>query len=138
MTWSGFYDAIQCRPAVETLRRALTRWSRAPGLALELGCGAGRDTLELLRRGWRAQAYDAEAEALSRLREQVPTGDAARLITGCERFETLQLPAANLVNSSFSLPFCAPQHFDSLWQQISSALAGGGLFAVQFFDERDE
>ncbi|TLX59524.1 class I SAM-dependent methyltransferase [Stutzerimonas nosocomialis] len=138
MTWSGFYDATQGLPAVGTLQRALTRWARGPGLALDLGCGVGRDTLELLRRGWQVRACDAEAEALSRLRDQVPACDAARLITHCERFETLQLPSANLINSSFALPFCAPDHFDSLWQRISSALEDGGLFAGQLFGERDQ
>jgi trans-aconitate methyltransferase len=38
--------------------------------AVDLGCGAGRDTAELLRRGWRVLAIDAEAEAIRRLLER--------------------------------------------------------------------
>nr|WP_312508672.1 class I SAM-dependent methyltransferase [Pseudomonas luteola] len=45
----------------------LDHWSGPTGVALDLGCGTGRDTLELLARGWDVIAVDAQAEALERL-----------------------------------------------------------------------
>ncbi|MEC4815643.1 MAG: methyltransferase domain-containing protein [Scytonema sp. PMC 1069.18] len=42
--------------------------SLAPSrFAVDLGCGDGRDTVELLRQGWRVLAIDGEAEAIARL-----------------------------------------------------------------------
>ena len=39
----------------------------ADALAIDLGCGDGRDVVEILRRGWRVVAVDAEPEALRQL-----------------------------------------------------------------------
>lgn len=133
-----FYDATQGGPALPSLLHALTCWQGAPGLALDLGCGAGRDSLELLRRGWRVLAIDVEPLALERLQAQVPAPLASALQSRCARFEDTDLPAAELINSSFALPFCPPEAFARLWQHIERALKPGGLFAGHFFGERDD
>lgn len=105
--WSRFYAAAGTDPR-ETLLDALARFEaekRAPGKAVDLGCGTGRDTLELLRRGWRVVAIDSQPEAIERLRTH-PEAVAAvdRLETVCAPFEDAEWPAADLVNSSFALP----------------------------------
>jgi hypothetical protein len=41
------------------------------------------------------------------------------------------------VNASFSLPFCPPEHFPSLWEKIVASLASGGRFCGQLFGDRD-
>ncbi len=95
----------------------------APRFALDLGCGTGRDTVELLRRGWRVLAVDAEADAIAELAARpkaVAAGD--RIETRVARFETLAMPECDLVNSSFALPLCGPETFPALWQRIRTAL----------------
>ena len=54
------------RPARDAASTRLDRFA-APGLAVDLGAGTGRDTAELLRRGWRVIAIDREPEAIDRL-----------------------------------------------------------------------
>lgn len=50
-----------------------------------------------------------------------------------------QLPhAVHLVNASFSLPFCKPESFESVWRWIASVTEPGGRFSGQFFGDRDE
>lgn len=110
----------------------------APIDALDLGCGTGRDTVELLRRGWSVLAIDAEADAIAELKarpEAVSAGD--RLETQVVRFETIALPACDLVNSSFALPLCGAEAFPFLWQRIRAALNPGGRIACQLFGPRD-
>ena len=65
--WSRYYAAAGQDPR-ETLLAALERFDAEgrAGLAVDLGCGTGRDTFELLRRGWRVLAIDAQSEALYR------------------------------------------------------------------------
>lgn len=133
-----YYDRTQGAPPWPELLKALELLGRTDGLAIDLGCGAGRDSLELLRRGWQVLAVDKAAEALERLQAQLDPAWAPRLQTRCEPFEHTELPAAHLVNSAFALPFCAPAHFPGLWQRIERALAGGGLFCGNLLGERDD
>jgi SAM-dependent methyltransferase len=116
---------------------AIRRFGGEAGLAVDLGCGAGRDTALLLRHGWRVLAVDAELEAIERLRAR---DDIAldRLETEVARMEDARWPPALLVNSSFALPFCPPERFDEVWQRIGSSLPVGGRFAGQLFGDRDD
>src|SRR5690348_1289170 len=100
MGWSAYWDAAAGRPPRRTLLEAADRFT-APGFAVDLGCGDGRDAVELLRRGWRVLAIDAEAEALRRLeaRPDLPAGAALEL--RCARFEDEAWPDCDLVNASF-------------------------------------
>lgn len=48
----------------------------APGRALDLACGAGRNALWLASRGWEVVAIDGASEAIRILRERDPAIDA--------------------------------------------------------------
>jgi tellurite methyltransferase len=132
--WSRYYDATGEDPR-ETLLAALDRFTE-PGVAIDLGCGTGRDTVELLRRGWQVVAIDSEEVAIRRLRER--TGDDERLQTQVARYEAAVLPPCELVNASWSLPFCPPEVFGAVWDRIVSSLDAGGRFCGQLCGDRDE
>lgn len=135
--WPSYYDAAKDNPPRPTLLMALDAWSGSPGFALDLGCGAGRDTLTLLARGWRVHAIDVEQDAFARLERSVPAKERVRLTWALRQFEGIDLPKANLANASFSLPFCHPGMFPRLWQSLVSALYPGGIFAGHLFGDRD-
>jgi SAM-dependent methyltransferase len=139
--WSRFYDAAGNEPR-ETLLDALARFDAedpSHRFAVDLGCGTGRDTVELLRRGWSVLAVDGQPEAIERLRARrdLPAAAAEQLEMRVASFEDVALPPADLVNSSFALPFCRPEAFPSLWQRIVDALGAGGRFCGQLFGDRD-
>lgn len=143
--WAMYYERTASRPARSTLRFALRQFDAdwqvgsrpdAP-LAVDLGCGGGRDTLELLRRGWQVLAIDAEPASITALSEAAASTGSDALTTRIERFETIALPDATLINSSFALPLCPPAAFDQLWTRIVDALEPGGRFCGQFFGNRD-
>jgi SAM-dependent methyltransferase len=136
--WPRYYDATADDPPRPTLLAALAAWQGAPGAALDLGCGAGRDALALLARGWRVHAIDAEPEALARIERRVPAEQRGRLSLALGRFEAVALPPADLVNASCCLPFCPPAAFPALWRSLGAALRPGeGLFAGHLFGDRD-
>lgn len=135
--WAGYYEATAGRPPRRTLLSALASFGRDAGFAVDLGCGDGRDTVELLRRGWRVLAIDAEPQALTRLRARPDLPADALLETRCARFEETTWPSAELVNASFALPLCPPARFPSLWRRLSRSLNPGGRFAGQLYGDRD-
>lgn len=139
--WSAYYQQVHGRPPHETLVQALTLFAQdqpSQPFAIDLGCGAGRDTLALLEAGWHVLAIDAQPEAVQHVRAGTPLAALSRLQTRVAVFAELPpLPPADLVNASFSLPFCHPTHFDTLWANIRQAIRVNGRFAGQFFGEND-
>jgi SAM-dependent methyltransferase len=136
--FSAYYDATAGRPPRRTLLAALERFGAFAGAAVDLGCGDGRDAIELLRRGWSVLAVDAEADAIARLSARADLPPGARLETRVARFEEVRWPACDLVNASFALPLCSPKAFAGLWQKTVNALRPGGRFAGQLYGERDD
>lgn len=139
--WTTYYNARRGRPPRPLLLNALGRFrDDAPGQprqAIDLGCGEGTDTLALLQRGWRVLAIDREAEAIARLRANVPEALQPQLQTSVAAFERVILPTADLIYASYSLPFCQPGYFTALWHKIEEAVTGGGRFVGQLFGVRD-
>ncbi len=143
--WVAYFDRMAGKPARETLTGALDAFGAvapsAPPFAVDLGAGDGRDTAVMLERGWRVLAHDGHAEGLRRLRHRPACAAAlaeGRLEVVHADFADIEIPPANLVNASFSLPFCPPDAFPALWRKIDAALAPGARFSGQLFGDRDE
>lgn len=140
--WSNYYKAVANRPPRETLLTALTNFERdipssESKRAIDLGCGDGRDTVELLRRGWNVMAIDGEQEAIILLLQRSDI-DTKLLQTRIDQFENIELPLeVDLINASFSLPFCNPKNFPDLWHKIVSNLIPGSRFSGHLFGNRD-
>lgn len=136
--WSEYYAAQAGRGPRELLLDALSRFDGGSSRrAADIGCGAGGDTAELLRRGWRVLAIDAETEAIELTRDAAPDGAEDRLETHLGRLEELRLPAVDLVNAAWSLPFCDPAAFARMWRTIAGSLEPGGRLACQLFGPND-
>jgi len=141
--WLEYYKATSRGPPWDTLTKALSLFETEPirgrrRFAIDLGSGAGRDTLELLRRGWKVLAVDNEPDAIKWVRKAVPSKYRARFTARLDAFETVKLPKCDLVNASYSLPFCRPASFNDFWARIVASLRSGGRFAGHLFGVRDE
>ena len=135
----SFLEATRGAPAHPSLRKALNLWRGSPGLALDLGCGAGRDSIALAQAGWQVIAIDRDAHAIDAVQEQASTYPPGLLTTLCRSFEDHSpLPDADLINAAFSLPFCQPVAFGDLWLRIKQALRSGGLFSGHLFGPNDD
>ena len=137
--WLEFLDATRDVPPRPNLLRAL-KYLPETGCALDLGCGAGHDTLALLRHGLQVTAVDLLPEAVDlTIQKAEQAGLESSLQALCCRFEDY-IPGKkyDLVYSGFSLPFCPPKYFPETWKRLCLALAPGGLLAVQLFGNHDE
>ena len=136
--WISYYDEQEEREPRELLLRALASFQREgrTGLAVDLGCGQGFDTQELLRQGWDVIAIDGSDEGIRRLRARI--GEVGtRLRTVVSSMEDAEVPDADLVHASFSLPYCRPEAFPTFWADLLAAIRPGGRFAGQLFGDRD-
>jgi trans-aconitate methyltransferase len=140
--WAAYYQKVSGRQARPLLKDALEHAGTSnpdmPRQAIDLGCGDGTETLILLEQGWRVLAIDGEPAAITQLRAKAPAEVTDRLETRVATFEAIgDLPAADLIHASLSLPFCHPQHFNALWDKIANSITSGGWFAGNLFGVND-
>lgn len=130
--WPEFYRLTKDRPPWPRLVAAVDLLGRV-GVALDLGCGAGRDTRYLLARGFLVTAVDREAASLAALAD-LPSKHL-RLVQAA--FEDLSFGQYDLVNAHFSLPFTRKDQFAVVFARLKASLKPGGIFVGQFFGVND-
>jgi SAM-dependent methyltransferase len=137
--WSQFYEEQGGRGVRPTFESALAAWEGPPGDAIDLGCGDGVESRQLVELGWSVLATDADPGVEERVRAGVSEAAGQRLTVRRAPFEKLgELPAADFVYAGFALPFCDETYFPYLWADIREALRPGGLFAGELFGPHDE
>lgn len=136
--WTDYVQKGAQSPARPRVLKTLDLFCSEPGTALDLGCGSGRDTRELLARGWTVVAVDSSQSEVSLTRDL--STSPGRLTVTCGSFPGVDFGADrfDLVNASYSLPFCEPAQFQNLWQELLRALKPGGVISCDLFGERDE
>ncbi|EFH80247.1 class I SAM-dependent methyltransferase [Ktedonobacter racemifer] len=130
--WNDFYTSTKNRPPWPRLVRAVELLKRG-GEALDLGCGAGRDTRYLLGSGFRVTAVDQEAASLELLADLPPD----RLDCVQSLFEDFQFGYYDLINAHFALPFIDREQFSLVFVCLKAALKPGAIFVGQFFGVND-
>jgi trans-aconitate methyltransferase len=136
--WDDYYQKIHGRAPRQLLLDVLEKYPADSTLhAVDLGCGDGTETALLLSRGWHVLAVDGADAGIKRLLDKAPKDSQARLQTLVAKFEEVTLPSADLIHASYSIPFCHPGQFPTLWGRIKNAIKPGGRFAGQFFGVRD-
>lgn len=143
--WARYYEVTAERPAWPTVRRAIELFAAesqpapqaSPRLAVDLGCGAGRDTRELLKAGWRVLAIDRESAAIAAVEAATASHLRIALEGRVADLAVVDMPSCDLVNASLSLPFLPRDAFWDAWGRIRAALPVGGRFAAMLFGDRD-
>lgn len=132
MNWSTYFERTKTNPASAHLVKAVELLSRGEGkTALDLGCGAGRDSRFLSEHGYLVMAVDADESAAAYIE---PISNTKFIHS---RFEDFHFGQYDLINASYSLPFAGVKHFDQLWRRIGQALNPGGIFVGELFGDRD-
>jgi SAM-dependent methyltransferase len=138
--WAAYYRSTigrQPRPLFAKGIAAVEAAGVAPGQAIEIGFGDGRETLALLERGWLVLAIDPTPAAAEVLRSQVPAHLASRLEIRSVPAEDADLLPFDLLYAGYALPFLGADAFDRFWGAVRDRLRPGGILVVNFFGPRD-
>jgi tellurite methyltransferase len=131
--WEDFYKITQGRPPWPLLVKAVSFVLHKQD-ALDLGCGAGRDTRFLLEHGFKVAAVDSDPHAIALLAD-LASDHLRKYQTSFEDFE---FATYDLVNAHFALPFIPEEHFHVVFDRVKRAINSDGLFVGQFFGVNDQ
>ena len=102
------------------------------GNSIDLGCGAGRDTIFLIKNNWNVTAIDRE-DTKKIIEANLNTDDLKKLKFMCQNFENIKLEKNDLIVSNFSIPFCSKNYFNDFWNKIVNSINNGRLLCWEFF-----
>lgn len=102
------------------------------GKAIDLGCGAGRDTIYLTKNGWNVLSIDKEdtGELVS---SKLDEEEIKRFRFVRQDFENIELEKNNLLVANFSIPFCKKDSFNEFWNKISESILKERILCGKFF-----
>ena len=106
------------------------------GTCIDLGCGAGRDTVFLIKNGWKVIAIDKE-DTENIIRNSLNEEEQNSLKFVKQDFENVILESCNLLVANASLSFCHKKYFNELWNKIMTSITEDGYFVGNFFGIND-
>lgn len=131
------HQATRSRPR-DLLMSALAL-TDGPGVAVDIGSGAGIESMALLDRGWVVHSLDYDETSMSRLTSSVGPDQGQRLHAAVVDLATVDtLPSADLIYSGFTLSWLPPSAFHRLWHAAVTSLKPGGLLATNIFGDHDD
>lgn len=136
--WDNYYKKTLYRAPATVIVEAESLFEY-PGNALDLGCGVGNETAYLLKRGWSVWVVDSQAGAFKWLLSRNDITQEALLhpiVAGFESIDWQSLPVMDFVLAAKALPFCLPEKFAMVWQNLINKIKPGGRFAGEFFGTR--
>lgn len=102
------------------------------GNAIDLGCGAGRDTIFLIKNNWNVTAIDRE-DTQNIIEANLNTEDLKKFKFMCQNFKNIKLYKNDLIVSNFSIPFCSKNYFNDFWNKIVNSINNGRILCWEFF-----
>lgn len=125
-----FYIATENSLANDNVKRFISLGVK-PQIAIDLGCGAGRDSIFLIKNGWEVISIDnenIEHFITPKLSQQEKI--KFKFIQG--RFEELEIEKNSLIVANNSLPFCPKLKFNELWTKIVNSINDGRILCWNF------
>ena len=103
-----------------------------PENAIDLGCGAGRDTIYLIKNGWNVLAIDKE-DTKQIISSKLDNEEMKKFRFTSQDFECVKLEKTKLLVANFSIPFCKKDCFNQFWNKIVDSILKERLFCWKFF-----
>lgn len=103
--------------------------------AIDLGCGAGNDTVELINKGFHVTAIDNEMGVKEILERRV--SDSEKLNVIINDFSKIKLPKADLIDANMSI-FFVKDNFNMFIENMLKSINKKGFFIGNFLGKEDD
>ncbi len=133
--WSEYYQKVANHPHRKMTEAAAKLAADLPAVAIDCGCGAGRDTAFLLSKGFKVHAFDKELEAIEFCKERFKSRSNFHASHAC--FSDFHYPSASLVMAHASLFFCPRHEFEAVWAKLVSSLPSSGVLCIDLMGNKD-
>lgn len=134
--WENFHNITKDIPPRKNVIDFINTY-KLVGDAIDLGCGAGNDTVYLIKNNWNVLAIDGTNSEMQ-IRNKLSNKEQEKLTFQVQNFENLKLKKVDLIIANNSLPFCNKEYFYKMWKEISFNIKSNGFFVGNFFGLNDE
>ncbi len=135
MSFEEFYEKTKDEEAHKNVKWFLKKQIK-PGIAVDLGCGAGKDTVCLLKNGWTVYAFDAE-DTEQFILEKLTEEEKKRFKFKQALIQNIEIPKCDLVVANYCMHYLKKEEFKDVLEKIYSSLNSGGYFLAILLGERD-
>ena len=135
--YEKYYDNTESEKPRKNVQYFGEKEKYNPGKAIELGCGAGNDTVYLIKNNWNVLAIDRE-DVKERIAKRLNDEEREKFRFQKQDFESIELEKSNLIVANYCLSFCNKNNFKELWNKINDSILKDGYFVGNFFENNDE
>ncbi|MCV2402503.1 methyltransferase domain-containing protein [Marinomonas sp. C2222] len=133
--WRQYYDQALSRPHSKRIEFAVSLNKSGLEVAIDCGCGTGRDIAYLAEKGYRVYGFDINPDAIDICRDRFDPFTPVSITESS--FENFDYPIAGIINASSSLFFANPLVFENTWNNLESSIVAGGVFVGDFMGLKD-
>jgi SAM-dependent methyltransferase len=139
--WSDYYKTTLNKEPNTTVVYAVKQFREQTNkTALDIGSGTGCDSIYLLENGFHVKALDQDINANEILKNKLKNMYKDKVSfehTSIQNY-AIGVNTYDLINASFSLPFCNKVDFTKTWKCIYQGLKKNGIFSGQLFGVNDD
>lgn len=109
---------------------------KLPGkTAIDIGCGAGNDTVFLLNKGFKVTSIDNDSQVENLIKDRIENTNNLEIII--DDFSKVNISKADLIFANFSL-FFVKKDFNKMLENMLESVNKKGFFVGNFLGEEDE
>lgn len=135
--WNEYHKVTNNIPPRKNIVNFINNHKELSGKAIDIGCGAGNDTIYLIQNNWNVLAIDG-TDVENSIKEKLNDEEKEKFSFQVQKFEELKLPKSDLIISNNALPFCNKEYFYTMWEEICNSINSNGYFVGNLFGINDE
>lgn len=131
------FHKITANEPPRDLARLLNRFIAPKSTVIDLGCGAGIDSLFFIENGHSVIAIDREVSVIEEKKNALEKEAYDRLSIVKADFNEMIYPQADAIYASYSLPFCGTSRLTETWKDQFETLKPKTVIGIVLFGQKD-